>query len=153
MLTLKTTNEWFKLGSTRMEESHILQISLTMRLRPGGQTIVVTDIIGNVPDVAIVLAEGSAELDATVMVARALVRFRVGNFSLRRAPKEGPTMSLEMLEADYQGYVLSFDGAAKVSTRRGSCGCILWKLPGWQVVKAEGHILEGVTVNDAQLLP
>ncbi|OWZ07170.1 hypothetical protein PHMEG_00020471, partial [Phytophthora megakarya] len=56
-----------------------------------------------------------------------------------------PPVSLEMLEADYQGYVLSFDGAAKVSTRRGSCGCILWKLPGWQVVKAEGHILEGVT--------
>ncbi|OWY99602.1 hypothetical protein PHMEG_00029370 [Phytophthora megakarya] len=61
-----------------------------------------------------------------------------------------PPVSLEMLEADYQGYVLSFDGAAKVSTRRGSCGCILWKLPGWQVVKAEGHILEGVTVNDAE---
>ncbi|OWZ01312.1 reverse transcriptase [Phytophthora megakarya] len=59
-------------------------------------------------------------------------------------------VSLEMLEADYQGYVLSFDGAAKVSTRRGSCGCILWKLPGWQVVKAEGYILEGVTVNDAE---
>ncbi|OWY94412.1 LOW QUALITY PROTEIN: reverse transcriptase [Phytophthora megakarya] len=61
-----------------------------------------------------------------------------------------PPVSLEMLEADYGGYVLSFDGAAKVSTRRGSCGCILWKLPGWQVVKAEGHILEGVTVNDAE---
>ncbi|OWZ15999.1 LOW QUALITY PROTEIN: reverse transcriptase [Phytophthora megakarya] len=56
----------------------------------------------------------------------------------------------KMLEADYQGYVLSFDGTAKVSTRRGSCGCILWKLPGWQVVKAEGYILEGVTVNDAE---
>ncbi|OWY92984.1 LOW QUALITY PROTEIN: hypothetical protein PHMEG_00037778, partial [Phytophthora megakarya] len=53
-------------------------------------------------------------------------------------------------EADYQGYVLSFDGVAKVSTRRGSCGCILWKLPGWQVVRAEGYILEGVTVNDAE---
>ncbi|OWY95904.1 reverse transcriptase [Phytophthora megakarya] len=61
-----------------------------------------------------------------------------------------PPMSLERLEADYQGYVLSFNDAAKVSTRRGSCGCILWKLPGWQVVKAEGHILEGVTVNDAE---
>ncbi|OWY93659.1 hypothetical protein PHMEG_00036865 [Phytophthora megakarya] len=51
-----------------------------------------------------------------------------------------PPVSLEMLEADYQCYVLSFDGAAKVSTRRGR----------WQVVKWEGHILEGVTVNDAE---
>ncbi|OWY91043.1 LOW QUALITY PROTEIN: hypothetical protein PHMEG_00040542, partial [Phytophthora megakarya] len=61
-----------------------------------------------------------------------------------------PPVRLEMLEADYQGYVLSLDGAAKVSTRRGSCECILWKLPGWQVVKSEGHILECVTVNDAE---
>ncbi|OWZ12140.1 LOW QUALITY PROTEIN: reverse transcriptase [Phytophthora megakarya] len=61
-----------------------------------------------------------------------------------------PPVSLEMLDEDYQGYALSFDGAAKVSTRRGSCGCILWKLLGWQVVKTEGHILEGVTVNDAE---
>ncbi|OWZ06661.1 reverse transcriptase [Phytophthora megakarya] len=61
-----------------------------------------------------------------------------------------PPVRLEMLEADYQGYVLSFDRATKVSTRQGSCGCILGKLPGWQVVKAEGHILEGVTVNDAE---
>ncbi|OWZ22526.1 LOW QUALITY PROTEIN: reverse transcriptase [Phytophthora megakarya] len=60
-----------------------------------------------------------------------------------------PPGSLEMLEEDYQGYVPSFDGAAKVSTRRGSCRCIVWKLPGLQIVKAEGHILEGVTVNDA----
>ncbi|OWZ22321.1 hypothetical protein PHMEG_0002982 [Phytophthora megakarya] len=55
-----------------------------------------------------------------------------------------------MLDADYQGYVLSFDGAAKVSTRQRSCGGILWKLPGWQVEKTEEHILEGVTVNDAE---
>ncbi|OWY99666.1 hypothetical protein PHMEG_00029298 [Phytophthora megakarya] len=56
--------------------------------------------------------------------------------------KVTPPVSLEMLEADHQGYVLNLDGAAKVSTRRGSCGCILWKLSGRQVVKAEGHILE-----------
>ncbi|OWZ23820.1 reverse transcriptase [Phytophthora megakarya] len=59
-------------------------------------------------------------------------------------------LRLEMLKGDYQGYVLSFDGAAKVFTHRGSCGCTLWKLPRWQVVKAEGHILQGVTVNDAE---
>ncbi|OWZ15318.1 reverse transcriptase [Phytophthora megakarya] len=57
-----------------------------------------------------------------------------------------PPVSLEMLDAHCQGYVLSFDGVAKGSTHRGSCGCILWKLPGWQVVKAKGHILEGVTL-------
>ncbi|OWZ10302.1 reverse transcriptase [Phytophthora megakarya] len=39
-----------------------------------------------------------------------------------------PPVSLEILDVNYQGYVLSIDGAAK----------------------AEGHILEGVTVNDAE---
>jgi hypothetical protein len=34
-------------------------------------------------------------------------------------------VSIEMLELDYAGIVLSFDGAAKTSTRQGSCGCVL----------------------------
>ncbi|KAE8876758.1 hypothetical protein PF003_g39141 [Phytophthora fragariae] len=38
-----------------------------------------------------------------------------------RAP---PVLSVEMLAADYSGVVLSFDGAAKTSTKQGSCGCI-----------------------------
>ncbi|KAK1940726.1 Retrovirus-related Pol polyprotein from transposon opus [Phytophthora citrophthora] len=59
-------------------------------------------------------------------------------------------ISVEMLEADYQGYVLSFDGAAKTSTRLGSCGCILWKLPGWSVLEARGFPLKDVTVNDSE---
>ncbi|POM79536.1 Hypothetical protein PHPALM_2770, partial [Phytophthora palmivora] len=59
-------------------------------------------------------------------------------------------ISMEMLEADYEGYILSFDGAAKTSTRQGSCGCILWRLPGWEILNAQGFILGNVTVNDAE---
>jgi hypothetical protein len=43
--------------------------------------------------------------------------------------KAPPVVSIEMLDAGYSGTVMSFDGAAKTSTRKGSCGCILWKLP------------------------
>ncbi|OWZ10734.1 hypothetical protein PHMEG_00016366 [Phytophthora megakarya] len=50
-----------------------------------------------------------------------------------------------MLDSDFEGYVLSFDGAAKVSTRQGSCGCILWRLPGWHVLSAHGFLLVDVT--------
>ncbi|KAE8980484.1 hypothetical protein PR001_g24264 [Phytophthora rubi] len=64
--------------------------------------------------------------------------------------KAPPVISMEMLEADFSGYVLSFDGAAKTSTRQGSCGCILWELPGWNILAAHGFILEDVTVNDAE---
>ncbi|OWY90126.1 hypothetical protein PHMEG_00041886 [Phytophthora megakarya] len=55
-----------------------------------------------------------------------------------------------MLDSDFEGYVLSFDGAAKVSTRQGSCGYILWRLPGWHVLSGHGFPLDDVTVNDAE---
>ncbi|KAE9272689.1 hypothetical protein PR003_g30129, partial [Phytophthora rubi] len=61
-----------------------------------------------------------------------------------------PPISLEMLEADYEGWLLSFDGAAKTSDRRGSAGCILWKLPLWEVIEARGFHFEDATVNEAE---
>ncbi|OWY96077.1 reverse transcriptase, partial [Phytophthora megakarya] len=65
--------------------------------------------------------------------------------------KPPPVVSVEILSAEYSGVVLSFDGAAKTSTRKGSCGCsILWQLPEWKVLDARGYILDGVTVNDAE---
>ncbi|OWY91488.1 reverse transcriptase, partial [Phytophthora megakarya] len=64
--------------------------------------------------------------------------------------RKPPVVSVEMLGSDFQGVVLSFDGAAKLSTKKGSCGCVLWQLPGWKVLKAKGFLLENVTVNDAE---
>ncbi|OWY96259.1 hypothetical protein PHMEG_00033520, partial [Phytophthora megakarya] len=64
--------------------------------------------------------------------------------------KPPPIISVEMLEDTFQGIVLSFDGAAKTSTRQGSYDCILWELPGWKILDAQGFILDDVTVNDAE---
>ncbi|OWZ02021.1 LOW QUALITY PROTEIN: reverse transcriptase [Phytophthora megakarya] len=64
--------------------------------------------------------------------------------------RKPPVVRVEMLGRDFQGVVLSFDGAAKHSTKKGSCGCVLWQLPGWKVLKAKGFLLENVTVNDAE---
>ncbi|KAG3228801.1 hypothetical protein PC129_g707 [Phytophthora cactorum] len=64
--------------------------------------------------------------------------------------KAPPVVSVEMLDASYEGVVLSFDGAAETSTRKGSCRCFLWKLPGWSILEAQGFILEDVTVNDSE---
>ncbi|OWZ03833.1 LOW QUALITY PROTEIN: hypothetical protein PHMEG_00024370, partial [Phytophthora megakarya] len=61
-----------------------------------------------------------------------------------------PVVSVEMLSEGYSGVVLSFDGAAKTSTRKGSCGFVLWQVPEWKVLDARGYILDGVTVNDAE---
>ncbi|OWZ10050.1 LOW QUALITY PROTEIN: reverse transcriptase [Phytophthora megakarya] len=62
--------------------------------------------------------------------------------------KAPPPISVEMLDSDFEGYVLSF--AAKVSTRQEICGCILWRLPGWHVLSAHGFPLDDVTVNDVE---
>jgi ribonuclease HI len=64
--------------------------------------------------------------------------------------KPPPASSIEMLESDSEGVVLSFDGAVKTSTRQGSCGCVLWQLPRWHVIEARGYVLSDVTVNDAE---
>ncbi|OWY97351.1 LOW QUALITY PROTEIN: reverse transcriptase, partial [Phytophthora megakarya] len=56
-----------------------------------------------------------------------------------------PPVRLEMLDASYQGYVLSL-----MALRRFLLAEEAADLPGWRVVKAEGHVLEGVTVNDAE---
>ncbi|KAE8992965.1 hypothetical protein PR001_g20797 [Phytophthora rubi] len=71
-LTLKGTGEVFPLGAPRVEEMHSTRIRSTVRLRPGGQALVVTDVQGNAPKDATVLIEGLQEVDATVRVARTL---------------------------------------------------------------------------------
>ncbi|OWZ11554.1 reverse transcriptase [Phytophthora megakarya] len=67
-----------------------------------------------------------------------------------------------MLDLDFEGYVLIFDGAAKVSTRQESCGCIIQGLHQtgklWMysvastrlALSAHGFPLDDVTVNDAE---
>ncbi|KAE9006836.1 hypothetical protein PR003_g10305 [Phytophthora rubi] len=55
-----------------------------------------------------------------------------------------------MLEAGYEGWLLSFDGAAKMSDRRGSTGCILWELSSWDVLEARGFHFGDATVNEAE---
>ncbi|OWY90115.1 LOW QUALITY PROTEIN: hypothetical protein PHMEG_00041902, partial [Phytophthora megakarya] len=62
--------------------------------------------------------------------------------------KPPPIKSVEMLEDTFQGIVLSFDGAAKTSTWQ-AVG-VLWELPGWKILDAQGFILGDVTVNDAE---
>ncbi|GMF46692.1 unnamed protein product [Phytophthora fragariaefolia] len=62
----------------------------------------------------------------------------------------GAGITPESIWKKSQRTVLSFDGAAKTSTRRGSCGCTLWQLPGWKVLEARGFILDDVSANDAE---
>ncbi|KAE9327482.1 hypothetical protein PR003_g16010 [Phytophthora rubi] len=71
-VTLKDTGEKFSIGSPRVEEMYSTKISSTVRIRPGGQALVVTDVLGEVAEETTVLVEGLVDLDASVRVTRSL---------------------------------------------------------------------------------
>ncbi|KAE8877985.1 hypothetical protein PF005_g16704 [Phytophthora fragariae] len=71
-VTLKDTGEKFSIGSPSVEEMYSTKISSTVRIRPGGQALVVTDGLGEVAEETTVLVEGLVDLDASVRVARSL---------------------------------------------------------------------------------
>ncbi|KAJ0391181.1 hypothetical protein P43SY_010465 [Pythium insidiosum] len=68
----------------------------------------------------------------------------------KRSKARTPAISVEMLTAEYTGHAITFDGAAKLKTRRGSASYIIWRLPGWFPLEASGFTLENVTVNEAE---
>ncbi|KAE9242966.1 hypothetical protein PF004_g6370 [Phytophthora fragariae] len=72
IMTLKNTGETLPLGTPRVEEMYVTRIASAVRLRPGGQALVVTDVMGKAPDDTTVLLEGLPELDANVKIARTL---------------------------------------------------------------------------------
>jgi len=71
-LTLKDTGEVFPLVSPRVEEMHESRMNATVKLQPGGQAIVVTEVLGEVAEGTTVLVEGLPSLDETVKLARSL---------------------------------------------------------------------------------
>ncbi|KAE8964388.1 hypothetical protein PF002_g9508 [Phytophthora fragariae] len=58
IMTLKDSGEAIALGSPRVEEMYVTRIVSAVRLRPGGQALVVTDVMGQAPDETTVLIEG-----------------------------------------------------------------------------------------------
>ncbi|KAE9302984.1 hypothetical protein PR003_g22126, partial [Phytophthora rubi] len=57
---------------------YVTRIASAVRLRPGGQALVVTDVMGQAPDETTVLIEGLPELDANVKIARTLCTVHEG---------------------------------------------------------------------------
>ncbi|GMF40664.1 unnamed protein product [Phytophthora fragariaefolia] len=72
LVTLKDTGEKFSIGSPRVEEMYSTKICSTVRIRPGGQALVVTDVLGELAEDTTVLVEGLIDLDASVRVAPSL---------------------------------------------------------------------------------
>ncbi|GMF52143.1 unnamed protein product [Phytophthora fragariaefolia] len=63
-----------------------------------------------------------------------------------------PELLYARVPADYDGYVLSFDGSAKTEKngKYGSCSWILWRLPSWDIEIAASAHLSSTTVNIAE---
>ncbi|EGZ21874.1 hypothetical protein PHYSODRAFT_435004, partial [Phytophthora sojae] len=77
-MTLKDTGEVLPLGTPRVEETYVSRIASTVRICPGGQALVASDVVGKAPENTTVLIEGRPELDENVKVARTLCSIREG---------------------------------------------------------------------------
>ncbi|POM75025.1 Hypothetical protein PHPALM_7922 [Phytophthora palmivora] len=77
-VTLKDTGEVFSLGTPRVEEVYSARVSSTIRVCPGGQALVVSEVRGQASDGQTVLVEGVPGLDGTVRVARTLCTVNQG---------------------------------------------------------------------------
>ena len=94
--------------------------------------------------------DGLAALFAAGITPREKMDEVVANLVPEKANRISPVVCLEMLDTGFEGYVLSFDGAAKLKSNAGSASFVLWHLPAWRVVYAKGVHLTGVTVNEAE---
>ena len=92
----------------------------------------------------------AALLAASISTPQALDEVASGLVPRKAAFVPPPLVCMEQLAFDYDGYLLSFDGAAKLKSNVGSAGVVLWKLPEWTIVSAQGFHLENVTVNEAE---
>ena len=74
--------------------------------------------------------------------------------TLRSKTKIGAKLDIPypLLQQDYDGYLLSFDGSIKKPTvgGYGSCGYVLWKLPEWEVTYAACEHIPEATINIAE---
>ena len=105
-------------------------------------TLEICKMQGGQDGLAALLAASISPPDAMDILAADLVP--------KKAFLPSPLVCMEQLEDNYDGYLLSFDGAAKLKTNVGSAGIVLWKLPEWTIVTAQGFHLENVTVNEAE---
>jgi ribonuclease HI len=92
----------------------------------------------------------SAILAASITPREKLDEVAAGLAPMKAMRVKPNLVSLEMLDAEYVGYVLSFDGAAKLKTSASSASFVLWELPGWHPVFAKSLYIEGITVNEAE---
>ncbi|KAI9981116.1 hypothetical protein PInf_010536 [Phytophthora infestans] len=89
-----------------------------------------------------------------VLAASITPRAKMDDALTRVAPKKEPKRRIPIpiptVQADKDLYVLSFDGSARVRRGGGAYSAILWRLPGWEVVRARSTYAEGLTVNKAE---
>ncbi|KAE9167228.1 hypothetical protein PF005_g28867 [Phytophthora fragariae] len=126
IMTLKDSGEAIALGSPRVEEMYVTRIVSAVRLRPGGQALVVTDVMGQAPDETtgkavvevcnastedLVLSKGTTLAAATVVPKSA--------FDSLNADQESPTTDSDQMPSGSGGrttWVDSVISAAAAAT-------------------------------------
>ncbi|KAG2761765.1 hypothetical protein PC129_g8188 [Phytophthora cactorum] len=89
-----------------------------------------------------------------ILAASITPRSKIDEALTKIAPMKEPRRQVQApiptVEAHEELYVVSFDGSARVKRGGGAYSAILWKLPGWTVMKARSGYAESLTVNEAE---
>ncbi|KAG3069596.1 hypothetical protein PI125_g23174 [Phytophthora idaei] len=89
-----------------------------------------------------------------ILAASITPRSKIDETLTKIAPMKEPRRQVQApistVEAHEELYVVNFDGSARVKRGGGAYSAILWKLPGWTVMKARSGYAESLTVNEAE---
>ncbi|KAG3069628.1 hypothetical protein PI125_g23169 [Phytophthora idaei] len=89
-----------------------------------------------------------------ILAASITPRAKIDEALTKIAPMKEPRRQIQApiptVQAHDELYVVRFDGSARVKRGGGPYSAILWKLPGWTVMKARSGYAESLTVNEAE---
>ncbi|OWZ09793.1 LOW QUALITY PROTEIN: reverse transcriptase [Phytophthora megakarya] len=87
---------------------------------------------------------------AASITPRAKIDDALTEIAPRKEPKRRIQAPIPTVDREEELWVVNFDGPAQVKRGGGAFSAIVWRLPGWEVVKARSGYLESLTVNEAE---
>jgi len=87
---------------------------------------------------------------AASITPRAFVDMVLEEIAPKKSPSRITTIRIPAIVAEEQLHVVSFDGSAKSKREGGAFSAVVWKLPGWEVVRAASGYATDLTVNEAE---
>uniref|UniRef100_H3H639 RNA-directed DNA polymerase n=1 Tax=Phytophthora ramorum TaxID=164328 RepID=H3H639_PHYRM len=87
---------------------------------------------------------------AASITPRAYVDSALEEITPRKRSSKITDIPIPIIVKGEELYVMSFDGSAKAKREGGAFSAVVWKLPGWEIVRAASSYMIDLTVNEAE---